>query len=155
MWHVSWARKALKMTYLSVDEAVLSELRAAVESIVTVGDLLKFVRDFRSPTVGELIRPAIEFFIHECKTPEGRWDRKTIRERQRMGLRFRLTEEHQLTPEICDALRQWMLLPEYGRNIGTDFLSNQLSVAHGINSPRYVAFDLLTIVKEKIRARST
>lgn len=135
------------MEYFTRDEALLAELREDTKKIHTVSDLSEYVRNFRSPVVGECILPAIEFFTRERLTPNGKRDWKAVKERQRIGVRFQLSD--QITPDILRAIWQWLILPGYGRDIGTEFDENLLSSKMGVGMPRYVAFDILALLKER------
>ena len=132
------------------NEALLAELREVVKNIRTVSELSGYLRNFRSPVVGECILPAIAFFSKDCKKPDGKIDWRAVKERRRVGLKFQLTADNEITPEIVNALWQWLCFPGYGRDIGTGFDENLLSSRDsGVSMPRYVAFDILKLLKER------
>ena len=129
---------------------LLAELREALKNIRTVFELSEYLRHFRSPIVAECLFPAIAFFSKDCHKLEGKLDWKAIKERRQVGLKFQLTAEHEITPEIVNALWQWLCYPGYGRDLGTGFGENLLSSRDfGVDMPRYMAFDILTLLKER------
>src|SRR3989338_6436212 len=87
----------------------------SIPQIQTIAELADFAHNHQIPVVCQLIQRAIWFFERDCLK-----DKNAIRARRDMGLRFRLTNEHALTPQILDALRNWMMF--HGRDIGTDYL---------------------------------
>ncbi len=121
----------------------------AIEPIRTVGDLIEWTRTCESPITADLLQSALHFFMEDCRsiTPKSAfW--KAIKERQKLGLRFQLMPEHEITPDICAALRTWMLHPQYGREIGASFLDAMLSqTTGGISDPRGFAFDIIVLLQ--------
>ena len=113
-------------------------------TIKTVSDLRQYTYEQKSSVVADLINGALRFFMDECKLPNGKQAWKAIKERKRMGLRYRLEEHHELTADICRALINWMLF--YGRDIGNDLLSAQLSNTQGVKNTREETFTLLNVI---------
>jgi hypothetical protein len=116
------------------------------KDIKTIADLQQYLYEQPSSIVADLINGALQFFMAECKFPNGNMDWKAVKERRNMKMRYRLEDHHNLTADICKALLNWML--SYGRDIGTDLLDAKLSHAQGVEHPRKQAFDLLYALVE-------
>lgn len=122
-----------------------------LQEMKTVSDLQKYAYEQASSVVADLFNGALRFFMAECTLSGGKRDKKAIKNRRMMGLKFRLQEHHELTVEICEAIKNWMLF--YGRNIGTDLISAQLSKAQGVGDPREEAFNVLNTLIQSLTGK--
>lgn len=137
------------MDLMITNPVVALEIKNAALSLRTVKDLTEFADRSRSPLLGELINLPIAFFKAECKTSEGKKDWKEIKKRQKLGLKFKLEDDHELTPEICEAIRNWIVCDPTGRQIGNDPLGAMLSNSCGVPKPRGYVHDLLTHISQR------
>ncbi|TSC71537.1 MAG: hypothetical protein G01um101448_1148 [Parcubacteria group bacterium Gr01-1014_48] len=121
-----------------------------ISDIKTVADLQNYVREQPSVVVADLINGALQFFMADCKLPNGKRDLEAIKERRMMGLPYRLREDEDLTEDSSLALINWMLFPGKGRDIGTDLLSAKLSHIQGVKNPREEALKILKSIRTRL-----
>lgn len=108
-----------------------------LEQVRTIADLNKYLYNHPSPVVADIIKQAVRFFARVCRKEDGRRDWKAIKERKKMGLGFQLKDETEINADVTEALRNWVLCPGYGHDLGTSFLDSTTSHAVGkISNPR-------------------
>lgn len=108
-----------------------------LEQVKTVDDFEKYLYNHPSQVVAEILQQAIQFFSQECRKEDGKKDWKAIKERKKMGMGFQLNDETEITAAIAQAFQLWVIIPPYGRNLGTSFLDTMTSHAIGkISNPR-------------------
>ncbi len=127
-----------------------------LEEVKTVGDLKKYLSEYSSPVVVDILQRAIQFFSADCLRPDGKKDWRAIKERKKMGLSFQLKDETKMTKEVVVALNRWVATAGYGREMGTSFLDAATDQATGgQGNPREQVYEILNFfVGNKIKKES-
>ena len=119
-----------------------------LEQIRTIGDLQSYLFNHPSPVAADIIQGAIRFFSDECRKEDGGKDWKAIKTRKKMGLWFQLKDDTEINAKVVQALRNWVLFPGYGRNLGTSFLDVMTSQTVGkISNPRDEVHRILDVLR--------
>lgn len=119
-----------------------------LEQVKTISDFEEYLHNHPSPVVADMIQRAIKFFSYECRKEDGRKDWKASKARKRLGLKFQLCPESEVTREVAEALRMWVVF--IGRDLGTSFLDAMTSHAvGGISDPRGEAHRILNFLSMK------
>lgn len=147
--------KLLDYAHYVRDEEKRQSITAEAENLTTVNDLFEWARNHPSPVVGELIVQPLRFFMEEKRREDGKPDRDHQKLRIQLGQKYLLTLEHPLTPDICQALANWILDARYGRDIGTSYVDASLTVSCGESQPRETVLQLLTFIRERLQTAAS
>lgn len=120
-----------------------------LEQVKTIKDLNDYLFCHPSPVAADILQQAINFFAKECRKENGAKDWRSIKERKKLGLKFQLKDDTKIDTNIVQALRNWVLFPGYGHDLGADFLGAVVSNAIGkIGNPRNEVHRILDFLRD-------